>query len=433
MTAAADAVVIGGGVVGVCCALALLGEGRRTAMLSRDSPGEETAAAASCGLIAPGEVAPLSRPGVWRKAPGWLLNPKGPLSIKPAALPSILPWLFRFAANSTPRRNDETAEALAVLTRRAEQDHLEMLGPLGLRGLIGGRPLLRAFSTPAGFAHGKLEAERFQRRLGFAATILEGEAAREAEPALAPGFAGAVLMDDWRSISDPRIFVSQLAAAFAARGGTILRGEARDFESAEGEARAVVDADGRRTTAAHFVLAAGTGVKALAARIGLRLPIEGVSGYHTFIEDPGVELRRAVGWDEGGFAVTPYDGGVGAAGTVEFCGIRAKPDFRRAKVIVERAKKLLPGLRSENGIERVGWRPMCPDTLPVVGRAPTRRNVFIAGGHGQLGLTLAPTTARIIADLAAGRECIVSPHPYRAERFGRNVFSSPANRIESRK
>ena len=417
--AAADAVVIGGGVVGVCCALALQRDGRQTALLSRDSPGDETASAASCGLIAPGEVAPLSRPGIWRKAPGWLFNPRGPLSIKPSALPEMLPWLLRFAANAAPRRNDEIAESLAALTRRAPESHLEMLTPLGLRDLIRNRPLLRAFSSRAGFEHGKQEARRFQRRLGFAAKILEGEAAREAEPALAPGFAGAILMDDWRAVSDPRVYVKKLADAFAARGGTILRGEARDFESADGRVQAAKTADGGTVGAAEFVLAAGTGVQALAARLGVWLPIAGVSGYHVFIAEPGVALRCATGWEEGGFAVTPYDGGVGAAGTVEFSGVRARPDFRRAKVILARAKILLPGLRTEGGTERAGWRPMCPDTLPVIGRAPTRRNVFIAGGHGQLGITLAPATAGMIADLVAGRECAVPPHPYRPERFGR--------------
>ena len=132
MSESADVVVVGGGVVGVCCALALLREGRKTAILSRDSPGEETAIQASCGLIAPGEVAPLSKPGIWRKAPGWLLNPAGPLAIRPAALPRILPWLLRFAANSTPRRNSQIAESLAALTRLAMPTHMEMLAPLGL-------------------------------------------------------------------------------------------------------------------------------------------------------------------------------------------------------------------------------------------------------------------------------------------------------------
>ena len=413
----AEVVVVGGGIVGVCCALALLREGRKTAILSRDFPGEETAILASCGLIAPGEIAPLSKPGIWRKAPGWLLNPTGPLSIRPAALPRIFPWLLRFAANSTPRRNDEIAESLAALTRLAMQSHMEMLAPLGLQNLIGGRPLLRAFSSRSGFEHGKREAARFQRRLGFAADILEGEAAREAEPTLAPGFAGAILMDDWLSVSDPRIFVKKLAGAFVENGGIVLRGEARDFESEDGRVLAVCDSAGGRTRAERFVLAAGTATKALAARMNVFLPIEGVAGYHTFIENPGVKLHCATGWEEGGFIVTPYADGLGAAGTVEFSGIQAKPNYARARIIVERAKKLLPGLQAENGTARAGWRPMCPDTLPVIGPAPTRRNVHIAGGHGQLGLTLGPITARLIADMIAERESAVPLRPYRADRF----------------
>ena len=417
----ADIAVVGGGVVGACCALALLREGREVALVSRDSPGDETAAVASCGLVAPGEVMPLSRPGVWRKAPGWLLNPTGPLSIKPAALPEILPWLLRFAACASAKKNDDIAEGLAALSRSARADYDKILAPLGLRNLVRDRPTMRVYSSPAEFESAKRDAERFQRRLGFAAKILSGDEAREAEPALAPGFAGAVLMDDWRTIADPRFFVKKIAAAFADNGGRILRGEARDFESDGDSVRAVCLADGSRIEAAQFVLATGANLKTLAARLGARLPIVGVSGYQVFMENPGVRLRGAVGWEEGGFLVTPYDDGIGAAGTVEFSGTDSKPDFRRAKAIATRAKKMLPGLKTENGAERVGWRPMCPDTLPIIGRAPARRNVFIAGGHGQLGVTLAAVTARLIADLSAGRESDVSLRPYRPERFGRGA------------
>jgi D-amino-acid dehydrogenase len=84
---------------------------------------------------------------------------------------------------------------------------------------------------------------------------------------------------------------------------------------------------------------------------------------------------------------------------------------------VEKAKRVLPGLRSEGGLERVGWRPLCPDTLPVIDRAPDLANLYFATGHGQLGVTLGATTGRLIADLVTGRRPNLDLAPYGATRF----------------
>lgn len=98
-------------------------------------------------------------------------------------------------------------------------------------------------------------------------------------------------------------------------------------------------------------------------------------------------------------------------------GLNAQPNFRRAKIIAEKAKRLLPGLETNGGIERVGYRPMCPDTLPILDMLPEARNVIVASGHGQLGVTLGATTGRIVADLAARRIPSVDLSPYRITRF----------------
>ncbi len=111
------------------------------------------------------------------------------------------------------------------------------------------------------------------------------------------------------------------------------------------------------------------------------------------------------------------ESGLAISGTIEFSGLDARPNYRRAKILVSKARRVLPGLRSERGEERIGYRPLCPDTLPVVDRAPGAPNVLIATGHGQLGLTLGATTGKLIAQLAAGRTPNMDLAPYRATRF----------------
>ena len=408
-------VVIGGGVVGVCCALALQREGRRVVIVEPNEPGLGTAIA-SCGLIALSEVVPLSKPDILRRAPGWLLDPKGPLTIRPGALPGIIPWFLRFMWNARPRRIEEITDQLAALTRNARRDYDALLRPLGLQDLVRSKPVILLYDHADELAAERASHDR-RRRLGFDVEELSGAEAAELEPAIAKDFAKAVVFKDWRAVVDTYRFVTALTDAFVAAGGTFHRGKVSGFQR-DGEGIAGVElADGSPLPAREIVVAAGAWSKDLAAQLGIKLMIQAVAGYQTVLADPGVNLEHALGYAAGGFGITPMESGLAVAGTIEFSGLGQPPDYRRARIIVEKAKRVLPGLRAEGGLERVGWRPLCPDTLPVIDRAPGAANLYFATGHGQLGVTLGATTGRLIADLVTGRKPNLDLAPYGATRF----------------
>lgn len=411
--------VVGGGVVGICCALALQREGRDVVVVDRLEPGMGTAIA-SCGHIAVSEVLPLSKPGILRRIPGWLLDPAGPLTLRPRAVPALLPWLLRFAGNARPARVRAIAGELAVLTARARADYDTLLAPLQLASLIGDAPVIELYETERQYEHDRPALEA-RRDLGFEVEVIDGRALNELEPDLAPDFARAAIFRDWRSIVDTKRFVTAMTDTFLAAGGRREQAEVTGFTRDGDTVTGVLLADGRTLRAGTVVLAAGAWSKRLAAQLGVRLMIEGVAGYQTLLPHPGVTLRHSVVYAAGGFCITSLEQGLGIAGTIEITGLDQPPDFRRARIIADKARRVLPGLVAgdEPGdrIERVGWRPLCPDTIPVIDRAPAHPNVLIATGHGQLGVTLGATTGRLIADLAAGRTPEVDIAPYRATRF----------------
>ena len=117
---------------------------------------------------------------------------------------------------------------------------------------------------------------------------------------------------------------------------------------------------------------------------GARVTLEGIAGYHTLLAVPGVSLNNAVVYAKGGFGMTPMSSGLGIAGTIEFSGLGTAPDYRRARSLVEKAKQVLPGLETAGGVERVGYRPFCPDTIPIIDRLPGLPNVVVATGHVEL-------------------------------------------------
>jgi D-amino-acid dehydrogenase len=408
-------VVVGGGIVGVCCALQLQREGARVTLVDPAAPGDSTAKW-SCGQLAVSEVVPLSKPGILRKVPGWLMDQKGPLALRPSALPGILPWFLRFVACARPARIRQIAGELASLTHRVYGDYAPLLAACAPRTLVGERPILSVFDDAAGLEH---ERAHFALRetLGFHVEVLSPQALANLEPALAARFRHGLLFPDWRAVLDTEGFIVALTESFLQQGGVRLSGRAAVIEQADGRASAVRLDDGRRLAADQLVVAAGVGARRLLAPLGVSLPLAGIAGYQVVLPDPGVEIRHSVIYADGGFCFAPMTRGLQIGGTIEFAAEGAEPNFQRADVILEKARAVLPQLRTEGLHYGIGRRPFLPDTKPVIDRAPALPNVLLAVGHGQLGLTLGATTGRLIADLAARRTPAVDLAPFSCTRF----------------
>lgn len=413
-------VVVGGGIVGVCCALYLQKEGHQVWLIDPAAPGDSTAKW-SCGQIAVSEIIPLSKPGILKRIPGWLLDQQGPLALRPSALPAMLPWFLRFVANARHNRMDAIAKSMATLTHEAYHDYATLLAMCPDKSLLGQHPVIEVFDTPCG-----LQAERahfeLRERLGFSAEMLNAASIAELEPALAGKFAHGLLFPDWCAVSDTKGFITALTEAFIRQGGTRINSTATDFIEANGQANGVKLQDGRTLPADHVVVAAGTGSRFFFQQLGVRVPLTGISGYQTLLPQPNVNFRHSVIYADGGFCFTPMSRGLQIGGTIEFAGPDAKPNFQRADIILHKARKLVPQLNIAEKEVGVGHRPFLPDTKPIIDRSRRLKNVLMAFGHGQLGLTLAATTGRLIADLAAQRPTKQDLAPFSAYRFMERAY-----------
>lgn len=408
-------IVIGGGVVGVCCALNLLKDGHKVTIIEPNTIGEATALA-SCGYIALSEVIPLSKPGILLKAPKWLLNPVGPLSIRSSALLSVLPWFLKFASNSRATRIHEISKHLTALTATALNDFETLFKEFHLTGLIGDQPIIELYDTAEELNKEQHHIHRC-RELGFKVEEISGTEAAEIEPAIAKDFAKALILKDWRTIADSKRFVTALADAFKAAGGNIHVGSVKQLLKNDQTVSSITLEDGSTLKADDFVIAAGAWSKHLAKQIDLKLDIQAVTGYQTLLPKPEIELKHSIVYATGGFGISPYESGLAVGGSIEFSTLNTQPNFNRAKTLVKKAHRVLPNLNSVAGEQRFGHRPLTPDTLPIIGRARTVSNVYIASGHGQLGVTTAAKTGQIIADLIAKRPDSIDLKPYRASRF----------------
>ena len=415
MTEPKKVIVIGAGIVGICAALALQTRGMAVEVLDADAPGCG-ASFGNAGGIGVTEVVPMAAPGVLRRVPGWLLDPLGPLTIRPAYLPRLVPWLWRFLRCANLEKVHHVAAAMADLLAPTYDDFAPLTRAAGLAGQPARRGAITVYETEAGLRADRL-VWRVKADCGIRTRQIGPEEIRDREPALAPHYAAAMLEPDWGLVADPYNVVTALAALFQQRGGALCRGRAVAFDHTDDRPAAVRTEDGERYGFDMAVVAAGAWSQRLSRMLGEPVPLETERGYNTTLPAPGVTLNNQVIFGTGKFVMTPLEMGLRIGGAAEFAGLDAPANFARSKALLKQAARALPGLRTEGGTEWMGHRPTLPDTLPVIGRSTRHRNIFYAFGHGHLGLTQAPTTGRLIAELAAGETPSIDLTPFQVDRF----------------
>jgi D-amino-acid dehydrogenase len=236
------------------------------------------------------------------------------------------------------------------------------------------------------------------------------------EPELSPEIQSAMVVKQQGRTVNPGRLGKVLAAKAEAQGARFLRGRvARIAPQADGGYRIETDQGSHATTT--VVLAAGAWSARLLAALGVRVPLEAERGYHLVFKDPGLSLTHSIMDTERKFVISSMEMGVRSAGTAEFSGLDAAPNYRRANVFKGLSKKLLPNLNTDSPEAWMGIRPATPDSVPFIGPVPGHHNIYAAFGHGHLGLTGAPMTGRMVAALVANEPLNVNMEPYRLDRF----------------
>jgi len=406
--------IIGAGVVGSACALALARDGFPVTVIERGEPGMG-ASYGNAGFIQTGTPLPFATPGIMRQLPKLLFDPESPLKLRWRYLPRLTPFLLRLLRNANADKVEAIAGSLQALLDRSGEAHRTMLREAGATDLIRTRGLLFVYPNRASFEEAEWEIDLF-RRHGAPVEELHDDAVRQMEPALARDYRWAYHLRDTFYTVDPLGIAKSYLEHAQSLGVELVRDEVRDIEMAATGPVALLCNGGRRDVD-QLVLCAGIQSSPLAKRLGASVPMESARGYHLMLPEPGVELQAPVVDGAMHFGVTPMRGGIRLAGTVEFASVNAPPNDARARMLYPMAKKMIPEL-SDTGAETwMGHRPTLPDSLPILGRSPKHANVLFAFGHGMLGLTMAAATGEIIAKLAAGEHPGLDLTPYRPDRF----------------
>jgi D-amino-acid dehydrogenase len=415
-------VVIGAGAVGSATAIEALRAGLRVTVIEPGEPGGPQATSyGNAGWLSSHSVIPPALPGAWRKVPGWLADPLGPLAVRWRYLPRAMPWLLRYLASGwTEARVQRTADALRTLLADAPALHARLAAEAGVPQLIERRGLLHAYRSRAEFESDAL-GWRVRQRTGVRWEEWSADELRRREPDLDARYTLGIFVPEAGHCRNPGAYVAALAQHARASGAERLATRATGFRIEGGRLRAVRTETGEEIACDAAAICTGARSGPLAAAAGSAVPLESERGYHVVVEGAAVGPRTPVMVADGKLIAHWMDGGLRAAGQVEIGGLDAGPDWRRAEILHRHLQSMFPALADAGGAVAVkqwlGHRPSMPDGLPCIGPSAASADVVLAFGHGHVGLCGSARTGRLAAQLLAGVEPEMPLAPFSPERF----------------
>ena len=413
-------VVTGGGIIGLACAHYLTRAGCTVTVIDRAGIGQ-ACSYANCGYVCPSHVLPLNEPGALLAGFRSLFSPRSAFRIKPQLRLDIYRWLFEFARRCTHDRMIAAGHCLQPLLESSMDEYRLLFESTALTGEWKEQGLLYVFETKEGFAKFSQTDALLTKTYGLAARRIEGDELTGFDAALRDGLAGAYFYDDDASLRPDKL-IREWRSELAQSGVEFVENCALEQVRKTAGRIAALETSKGELAADHYVFAAGAWSSGLAEELGCNIPVEPGKGYSLTMPKPDICPQYPMLFPEHRIGVTPFDEGYRIGSMMEFVGFDSSIPEQRIDQLRESARPYLKtsvGDEALTGAEEIwyGWRPMTWDSLPIIGRVPGLDNGLLATGHNMLGLTLAPATGRLIAEIVCGQPTHVDIGAFSPARF----------------
>ena len=402
--------VVGAGIIGICCAIALQRDGHKVVLIDKTGPGAG-ASFGNAGAIVNGSCVPTATPGIIGSALK-MLKPGGPLSISPTYLPQLLPWLIRFTWQSREQNYQRNALHLVALTKHATNSWQTLLKNTESADMFKAVGWLRLFETSQAF-NANASSRQLMTEHGTPYQTLNSDEIYDLEPNLARIFQHGFYQQDCHFISNPERMLQSLTEHFVANGGEFKVAEVTNIKVKEQQA--IIETTDEVIYPGTLVVTAGAWSTKITKGINYSAPLETERGYHLMLPVTKA-ISRPIVHAEQGFVLSPMETGLRVTSQVELAAVDAPAKYRKIRALLPKVKRMLPEAEMTEQSCWMGCRPSLPDSLPIISQS-AHKNIFYAFGHQHLGMTLGSMTGELIADLVAGRKSKIDLSPYRADRF----------------
>ncbi|MCG8447981.1 MAG: FAD-dependent oxidoreductase [Pirellulales bacterium] len=416
MNSQPTAIVIGGGVIGCASAYYLAREGWQVRLLERDQLGSG-ASVGNCGYVSPSHVLPMAGPGAITKILRTMMRKDSAVSISWQVNPALWSWLARFALQCRHDSMMESARARHALLRTSMELYRQLLSEEEFACEWQDQGLLIVYKSPRDFEAFRTTAALLEETFGVVATPYVGDEVSHLESTLRTGLGGGWLFPGDAHVR-PEKMLGCFRKAILKHGVSIAEGVAVESLAIEGRRVKSLETSQGSTSADVVVLATGAEASCFAKPLKCRIPIQPGKGYSLTMPSAGGAPKIPMIFEAHHVAVTPFDGFMRIGSTMEFAGFDRSLNRKRLSLLRKSAKEHLVALPPGEHVEEwAGWRPMTYDGLPCIDKAPGAENVIVAAGNGMIGLSTAPATGKLVAQLASGKKPHIDPQPYSLHRF----------------
>lgn len=411
-----DVVVLGGGIVGMSCALHLQKRGMRVAVFDKGQPGRGTSYG-HAGLIERSSVIPYAFPRRVGELLRYATNRGSALHFDPFYLPKLAPWLLKYWWHSAPKRLQQAGADLLPMIEQSIVEHDALAREAGSEHLISAQGWLEVCRTDETLALAIANAKKMQA-YGLSAEALDQAALQALEPSLSDRLVGGVYWKDPKTTINPAGVVDQYVALFKARGGEVVLGDARTLAQQSSAGGWSLIGENRTVAADQVLLALGPWSPAVYEPLGYRFPLALKRGHHLhFASQDNGSLNRPVLDEVNGFVLSPMVNGVRMATGIDFSSPSSPPSMTQVNRAWQKAREIFPLGKQVEDKPWVGLRPCLPDMRPIIGPASKHKGLWFAFGHAHHGFTLGPITGRMVADMISGSDQAIDARPFSADRF----------------
>lgn len=411
-----NVIVVGGGVIGIACAHYLAQAGRKVTVIDKGQIGGECSYA-NCGYICPSHVPPLTEPGAFKVALKSLVNPKSPFRVKPSFSPKLIKWMLQFASRCTTKQMLAAGSALQAILDLSMAEYRKLITAYHFNCEWEEQGLLYVFSQPHAYDDFVKLNQFLIDHFGVAATSIAGADLPDFDSGLREGLHGGFHYPGDTSVR-PDLLNKAWTRHLKQQGVEFReRCELLDVVADAGRVQTLTTSQGA-LAADHYVFALGAISARWSRQLGIEIPIQPGKGYSITLERPENCPRHPILFPEKKVGVSPFAQGMRLGSMMEFVGYDSTIPAMRLQQLRDAARPYLRADVDGPAQEKwFGWRPMTWDSLPIIGQIPKLSNSFLATGHNMIGLTLAPATGRLVAELVTGQPTAINLAPYACTRF----------------
>lgn len=408
-------VVIGAGIVGLCCAFYLRKIGKQVLLVDPSLPGTGCSFGNS-GALSENSITPIGMPGVLKQAPGMLINPQSPLSVPMNYMLKAAPWLWAFVRSANEENVTRTADVLSSFLAGSLESHTQLMREIGALDLLRSGGQLHVYTSRR-----NLDADALTWRLrserGLVCEPLSRGEMVELEPALSERYQAAMFLPTQSWLADPYAYCQRLFQALVRMGCQYLQAPVDQLERDQGGWKVRVG-PAKVVYADDVIVAAGVATRKLLEPLGVKLPLISQRGYHVHSLSPNVKVNRIIALADRKAFICPMGDSVRIAGTVEFQDPDKAPNDQRAAHLANHLAAALDGVNVKHTTRWMGNRPCSPDSIPLIGTPQGMTGLWYATGHGHLGLTGAANTGKLLCTSIRDKKLAPALAPLSLERFG---------------